>query len=45
MSRLLVALHPDAGVNAAGFANAWNADEQAAKAGKAEAELVCRAGN
>jgi len=47
MSRLLVALHPDAGVNAAGFANAWNANEQAATAGtakarKAEAELVSR---
>jgi len=37
MSGLLIALHPDAGVNAAGFADAWNADEQAAKAGKAEA--------
>lgn len=42
MNRLLVALHPDAGVNAAGFVGAWNADEQAVKAGKAAAELASR---
>jgi len=38
MGRLLVALHPDAGVDAAGFVGAWNADEQAVGAGTATAE-------
>ena len=39
MSQLLVALHPDARVDAAGFAVAWNPDEQAAHAGTAEAVI------
>jgi hypothetical protein len=38
MGRLLVALHPDAGVNAAEFAVAWNTYEQAVGAGPAQAE-------
>jgi hypothetical protein len=37
MGRLLVALHPDAGVDAARFVTEWNADEKAAGAGRAEA--------
>jgi hypothetical protein len=38
MGQLLVALHPDAGADAAGFANAWNADARALSAGRAEAK-------
>jgi hypothetical protein len=40
MGQLLVALHPDAGVNAAGFAAAWNADDdaKAVAAGTAKVE-------
>lgn len=38
MGRLLVALSPGAGVDAAGFADAWNTDKQAADAGTASAE-------
>jgi hypothetical protein len=38
MGRLMVALHPDAGVDAAGFTDAWNADERAVRTGGAEAQ-------
>jgi hypothetical protein len=38
MGQLLVALHPDAGVNAAEFAAAWNTYEQAVGAGPAQAK-------
>jgi hypothetical protein len=38
MGRLLVALSPGAGVDAAGFAAAWNDDAKAANAGTASAE-------
>lgn len=38
MGRLLVALHPDAGVNAAEFAVAWNTYKQAVGTGPAETE-------
>jgi hypothetical protein len=38
MGRLLVALHPDAVVDAAGFTTAWNGDRRARGAGTAEAK-------
>jgi DivIVA domain-containing protein len=40
MARLLVVMHPDAGIPPGALANAWNADREASAAGRAQVEAA-----